>query len=103
MSERRETQRKEKLQKAERPSYDESLFKRLSQQAQLESEAAVETLARAATTVDLQLRDLRLRIEQGTIGSDEVRAVPSLASNLRRICEALGVTQKREEEEEELF
>jgi hypothetical protein len=54
---------------------------------------AKRALAESAATLLVELGVLRERQRQGVIATEEVRVMPALASNVRRLIESMGVSK----------
>ncbi|MEK0431102.1 MAG: hypothetical protein RL139_906 [Gemmatimonadota bacterium] len=76
-----------------------ALVRGLVKDSPLESAHAKALLAQAAGLLSAQLRDLEHRLATGTISAEEQRAIPAVASNLRRMCESLKVTVEADEDD----
>ena len=60
------------------------------------------TLAETVVTMLALQDDLRRRVADGTITTDEARTMPVVANNIRRLLESLKVTSEKDEEEDPL-
>lgn len=59
---------------------------------------AKRALSESAATLLVELAVLRKRQQDGVITTEEVRVIPALASNVRRLFESLGVTKMPEDD-----
>lgn len=74
------------------------LVAKLMSESPIEGEMTKLCLAESAAALRFELRFLLAKQKEGKIRAEEVRVIPGLASNLRRILERLGTTQPVEED-----
>ena len=77
--------------------YDE-LVEALVKESPIGKEHTARTLAECIASMRMQLRNMRPRQEADILTGDEVRALPALASNMRRLLESLGSTRHEEDD-----
>ena len=81
-------------------NFDE-LVQKLIQESPIEGEATKLLLAESAAACRFELRIiLEKQQRDGRLLGDEIRVIPGLASNMRRILERLGTTELVEQEVE---
>lgn len=77
--------------------YDE-LVEALVEESPIQKEQTARMLAECIASMRMQLKQMRPRQEADILTGDEVRALPALASNMRRLLESLGTTRHEDEE-----
>lgn len=79
---------------------DQRLAAKLLEESPLKSLAAKRAMVESILAMRLQIRVLRVKLEEGKIKTAEIKLLSGLASNLRRSLEAIGCVDLTEEEEE---
>ena len=64
--------------------------KQIAAGAQIEDQAAIDALSESAATLLVHQRLVIERSARGEVSGEVLRTLPSVASNIRRICESLG-------------
>ena len=77
--------------------YDE-LVDALIAESPIKKAQTARVLAECVASMRLQLQQMRPRQEADDLKGDEVRALPALASNMRRLLESLGTTRHGDED-----
>ena len=74
------------------------LINALVSESPIKGETSALILAEAVAELRFQLRELSQKREEGTLKSDEIRTLPALASNMRRLLEELKTTTADDQE-----
>lgn len=81
----------------QRLTYNE-LVEKLFTESRINNEATKMTLCEAVAALRFELKILLKRQAANEISIDEVRSIPAIASNMRRLLEQLGTATPTEEE-----
>lgn len=63
----------------------------------IKSQAAKLAMAEALAALRVEQRILIQKLGRGTITAEELRQITGVASNIRRLCESLGIVEHNEE------
>ncbi len=80
----------------------DKLAKQILDEAKIDGKAAAKILADTVAELHIARREIFEEKIHGLGNAEETRTLPSLASNIKRICDALGATNPAEGDEDEL-
>ena len=87
------------------PSMDDlidenQIAKGVAEGSPLQNKEARESLAYALGAAVSQLKAFRMKAKQKPLSADEAKYIPTLCSNIKRLCDALRVTEITDDDED---
>ncbi len=79
---------------------ENQIAKGVAEGSPLQNKEARESLAYALGAAVSQLKAFRMKAKQKPLSADEAKYIPTLCSNIKRLCDALRVTEVNDDDED---